>query len=109
MNSKNIWQNSFKEAAQCLSQFSQSDENIDLCNRFSKMLIETVRGGGNVFTCGNGGSHCDAMHFAEELTGKYQKDRRPVGALALGDASHTTCVANDYGFEYIFSRQLEAL
>ncbi len=49
------------------------------------------------------------MHFAEELTGRYRKDRRALGALALGDASHVTCVSNDYGFEYIFARQIEGL
>lgn len=62
-----------------------------------------------MFSCGNGGSHCDAMHFAEEFTGRYRKDRKPVGAMALGDASHVTCVSNDYGFEHIFSRQVEGL
>lgn len=49
------------------------------------------------------------MHFAEEMTGRYRKDRKPLGALALGDAAHTTCVSNDYGFEFVFSRQLEGL
>ena len=65
--------------------------------------------GGTVFSCGNGGSHCDAMHFAEELTGRYRKDRKALGALALGDPSHVTCVSNDYGFDQIFSRQLAGL
>ena len=73
------------------------------------MLTSTFNAGGNVFSCGNGGSHCDAMHFAEELTGKYRKNRRPLGALALGDQSHVTCVSNDFGFEHIFSRQIEGL
>ena len=62
-----------------------------------------------MFSCGNGGSHCDAMHFAEEFTGRYRKDRRPLGAMALGDPSHTTCVSNDYGFQHVFSRQIEGL
>jgi D-sedoheptulose 7-phosphate isomerase len=73
------------------------------------MLIATFERDGRVFSCGNGGSHCDAMHFAEELTGRYRKDRRPLGALALGDPSHVTCVSNDYGFAEIFSRQLIGL
>lgn len=72
-------------------------------------MIESFSRGGRLFTCGNGGSHCDAMHFAEEFTGRYRKDRRPLGALALGDPSHVTCVSNDYGFEHIFSRQVEGL
>lgn len=49
------------------------------------------------------------MHFAEEMTGRYRKERRPIGALALGDASHMSCVSNDYGFEYVFSRQIEGI
>jgi len=106
---KKFWSDNFLEAAQCLSDFYRNEENLHLCSQFSDLLIKTLQGGGKIFTCGNGGSHCDAMHFAEELTGRYRKDRRALGALALGDASHTTCVGNDYGFEYIFSRQLQGL
>ncbi len=109
MFAREIWQSSLGEAARCLNEFFSVSANLDLCERFSVMLIETVKAGGNVFTCGNGGSHCDAMHFAEELTGRYRKDRRALGALALGDASHTTCVSNDYGFEHVFSRQVQGL
>ena len=103
------WTSGLKEAAQCLNDFLSNDSNIKNCERFSEMLIHTVEHGGNVFSCGNGGSHCDAMHFAEELTGRYRKNRRPLGALALGDAPHVTCVSNDYGFEHIFERQLQGL
>jgi D-sedoheptulose 7-phosphate isomerase len=106
---KNVWNKCFQEAQAALTQFSSQPQNLEACARFSQMLIETMRADGNLFTCGNGGSHCDAMHFAEELTGRYRGNRRPLGALALGDASHTTCVSNDYGFEYVFSRQLEGL
>jgi D-sedoheptulose 7-phosphate isomerase len=109
MNTQNFWLQSFREAQESLSEFLQSSENIELCARLSEHLIETIEGGGNLFSCGNGGSHCDAMHFAEELTGRYRKDRKPIGALALGDPSHTTCVGNDYGFDHVFSRQLEGL
>ncbi len=103
------WREAFHEAQQTLDRFLAQEANIKACERMSELLIETYKSGGTVFTCGNGGSHCDAMHFAEELTGRYRKDRRPLGALALGDPSHVTCVSNDYGFEWIFSRQLEAL
>ncbi len=109
MKAKVTWQKSLNEARDCLDQFLGRTENLEACARFSDLLVETLRSGGNVFACGNGGSHCDAMHFAEELTGRYRKDRRPLGALALGDASHTTCVSNDYGFEHVFSRQVEGL
>lgn len=103
------WKTSFLEAHQLLGKLLEDPKFLNQCFAFSQALIQTFKNGGNLFTCGNGGSHCDAMHFAEELTGRYRKDRRPLGALALGDSSHTTCVANDYGFQYIFSRQLEGL
>lgn len=92
-----------------LTHFTSDPENLKKCQLFTELLIQTYKHDGRAFSCGNGGSHCDAMHFAEELTGRYRKDRRPLGALALGDASHVTCVSNDYGFEYIFSRQIEGL
>lgn len=106
---KLAWVNAFQEAHQTIEKFLNDSDQINKCLKFSQILIETYRSGGNVFSCGNGGSHCDAMHFAEELTGRYRKDRRPLGAMALGDASHVTCTSNDYGFEYIFSRQVEGL
>lgn len=109
MELRDVWRKSLTEANECLTHFFSEPQNLSDCERFSRILIETLSSGGNVFTCGNGGSHCDAMHFAEELTGRYRKNRRPMGALALGDSSHVTCVSNDYGFEYIFSRQLEGL
>ncbi|MCS6838380.1 MAG: D-sedoheptulose 7-phosphate isomerase [Bdellovibrionaceae bacterium] len=106
---KEKWENSLKEAHQLLETFLKDPDQIEKCVRFSEILINIFEKNGTVFSCGNGGSHCDAMHFAEELTGRYRKDRKPLGALALGDPSHLTCVANDYGFQYVFSRQLEAL
>jgi D-sedoheptulose 7-phosphate isomerase len=104
-----VWKVSLLEARDTLTQFIENDELMSRCGKFSALLTETYRRGGNLFTCGNGGSHCDAMHFAEELTGRYRKERKPLGALALGDASHTTCVGNDYGFDEIFARQLGGL
>lgn len=103
------WKKSLVEAQETLQRFLDDPGLMKSCEDFSKILIESFKNGGNLFTCGNGGSHCDAMHFAEEFTGRYRKDRRPLGALALGDASHTTCVSNDYGFEYVFSRQVQGL
>lgn len=87
----------------------ESPSQIEKCSAFTQKVVDTYKNNGNIFICGNGGSHCDAMHFAEELTGKNRLDRRPLGALALGDPSHVTCVGNDYGFEHIFARQLLAL
>ncbi len=109
MKNQDIWLNCFKDAKFSLESFYGDPSNIEKCSQFSNLLIECYQRGSTVFSCGNGGSHCDAMHFAEEMTGRYRKDRRPLGAMALGEASHVTCVSNDYGFKYIFSRQVEAL
>ena len=109
MNTENIWKSCFVDAAKTLQRFSEDPEQIKKCAQFSDLLISAYKNQATVFSCGNGGSHCDAMHFAEEMTGRYRKDRRPLGALALGDASHVTCVSNDYGFKYIFARQVEGL
>lgn len=103
------WKKSLAEAENTLQKFLADPENLKKCEEFSKILINAFKSGGKLFTCGNGGSHCDAMHFAEEFTGRYRKDRKPLGALALGDPSHTTCVSNDYGFEHVFSRQVMGL
>ena len=103
------WKSSLTEARTTLDRFLDDRELMNNCVQFSRLLLETFRNEGNAFSCGNGGSHCDAMHFAEEFTGRFRKDRKPLGALALGDPSHTTCVSNDYGFEHIFSRQLQGL
>ena len=104
-----VWKSALNEAHQTIEKFLSDSEQLARCEAFSKLLTETFKSGGKLFTCGNGGSHCDAMHFAEEFTGRYRKDRAPLGALALGDPSHVTCVSNDYGFNEIFSRQLVGL
>lgn len=104
-----IWKSALKEAHKILTDFMESPSQIEKCSAFTQKVVDTYKNNGNIFICGNGGSHCDAMHFAEELTGKNRLDRRPLGALALGDPSHVTCVGNDYGFEHIFARQLLAL
>ncbi len=109
MSTTTVWKNCLSEAQEVLAAFISEPGNVEKCEDFSQILIDCYKAGGNVFSCGNGGSHCDAMHFAEEMTGRYRDDRAPLGALALGDAAHTTCVSNDYGFEYIFSRQIEGL
>ena len=104
-----IWKASFEESQSILSHFLQDSTQLERCAQFSDLLTELYQREGNLFACGNGGSHCDSMHFAEELTGRFRKERKPLGALALGDASHVTCVSNDYGFDQVFARQLEGL
>jgi D-sedoheptulose 7-phosphate isomerase len=95
-------------AETALQQFLSSSESIASINAFVDLLEKTFNSGNKVYSAGNGGSHCDAMHFAEEWTGRYRKDRRPLPALALADPSHMSCVSNDYGFEHIFERMIDA-
>jgi len=99
---------SFREAQDTLAQFMSEEKNLALVEKFVNLLVETFEGGHKVYSAGNGGSHCDAMHFAEEWTGRYRKDRKPMPALAFSDPSHITCTSNDYGFEHIFERMVEA-
>ena len=74
----------------------------------SELIKETINNDSKVFSCGNGGSMCDAMHFAEELSGRFRENRRGLSAISISDPSYLTCVANDFGFEYVFSRFMEA-
>ena len=98
----------FSEAAQILSDFS-TDENMAKIESAIQMIVVAIEGGGKIISCGNGGSMCDAMHFAEELSGRFRGDRKAIPALSISDPSHISCVANDYGYEFIFSRYIEAL
>lgn len=109
METQNIWKNSLKDSKETLERFTAIPGIWKSLEIFSDVLVTTFKNGGNVFSCGNGGSMCDAQHFAEEFTGRYRKDRKPLGALALGEASHLSCVGNDYGFEHVFERQIYAL
>jgi D-sedoheptulose 7-phosphate isomerase len=97
------------EAANTLAVFLSDDANIDRIERAAIMLAEAFKAGGKVISCGNGGSHCDAMHFAEELTGRYRENRPGYPAIAISDVSHLSCVSNDFGYEYVFSRYVEAV
>ncbi len=92
-----------------LDQFLEDEENIEKIEKAASLMVASFKKGGKVISCGNGGSHCDAMHFAEELSGKYREDREPFAAVCVSDASHITCTANDYGFERVFSRFIKAL
>jgi D-sedoheptulose 7-phosphate isomerase len=98
---------SLKEARSALDRLLSDQTTLTDIESAGKILIETFESGGRVFSCGNGGSMCDAMHFVEELTGRYRKNRKPYAAVAISDPSHLTCVANDFGYDHIFSRYLE--
>nr|CBA73627.1 Phosphoheptose isomerase [Arsenophonus nasoniae] len=98
-----------EEAAVILKNFLQNRENIEAIEQAAIMLANAFKMGGKVISCGNGGSHCDAMHFAEELTGRYRENRPGYPAIAISDVSHLSCVGNDFGYDYVFSRYVEAV
>ena len=99
---------SYAMATSTLADFYKDPKNIELTAELAEHFSQAFKNGNKLMICGNGGSACDAMHFAEELTGRYRKNRQPLPALALTDPSHITCVANDYGYNEIFARGVEA-
>ncbi|TNE79115.1 MAG: D-sedoheptulose 7-phosphate isomerase [Bacteroidetes bacterium] len=99
----------FEEAYYTLSTFLADDENLRRIERAGALMVASIQQGGKLISCGNGGSMSDAMHFAEELTGRYREDRPSIAAISISDPSHITCVGNDYGFEFIFSRFVEGV
>ncbi len=97
-----------EEARQVLDLFLSDETNIRNIRKAGEILVQAFRSGHAVISCGNGGSMCDAMHFAEELSGRFRNDRKALPAIAVSDPSHITCTGNDFGFEKIFSRFVEA-
>ncbi|MGB4248394.1 MAG: SIS domain-containing protein [Pseudohongiellaceae bacterium] len=91
-----------------LQRFMNDTRNVDAIAAGARVMIDALRAGKTIYSCGNGGSMSDAMHFAEELTGRYRQNRMGLSASAISDPGHISCVANDFGYEYIFSRYLEA-
>lgn len=98
-----------REAAQVLETFISKSQNLEQIEKAAQLMAVSLQKGGKLLSCGNGGSHCDAMHFAEELTGKYREERMPLAAIAIADPTYMSCTANDYGFDKVFSRFLRAL
>lgn len=109
MDVNQIISKELNEAQSVLTRFISDAACIQQVANAADLIIESFRKGGKVISCGNGGSHCDAMHFAEELSGRYRNDRKALPAVCISDVSHITCVGNDYGFEYVFSRFIEGL
>lgn len=101
-------QGHFAEAASVLERFRTDQACMQAVLRAGGLMLDALRAGGKLISCGNGGSMCDAMHFAEELTGRYRDDRRPIAALSISDPSHLTCVGNDHGFDEVFARFVQA-
>lgn len=99
---------SYKTELQLLENFIKEEEERKETEKTSIELAKVFENGNKVLICGNGGSNCDALHFAEEFTGRFRSDRKALPAIAISDSSHITCVGNDYGFDSIFSRGVEA-
>ena len=99
----------FQEAMQTLQRFIEDAEQMNNIDRAAQAMLQAIKADGKILSCGNGGSHCDAMHFAEELTGRYRGNRPGIAAIAISDVSHISCVGNDYGYDQIFSRYVEAV
>ncbi len=97
-----------KDALNTLDSFLNIPMNISKIEQAIKLMASAYKNQRKILSCGNGGSLCDAMHFAEELTGRFRKERPPLAAMALADPAHLTCVGNDYGYQYVFSRTVQA-
>jgi len=99
----------FLEARDILSQFIDNQQNFENIKQAGDQMIQAINNGGKIISCGNGGSMSDAMHFAEEMTGRFRENRGPLAAIAISDPSHLSCISNDYGYAYVFSRFVESI
>ncbi|MXP66956.1 D-sedoheptulose 7-phosphate isomerase [Pantoea sp. Nvir] len=104
-----IIRSELNKSVDTLNEFFSNEANIHAIQRVAVLLGDSFKEGRKVLSCGNGGSHCDAMHFAQELTGRYRESRPSYPAVAISDVSHLSCVSNDFGYQYVFSRYIEAL
>ncbi len=101
-------EDSINEAAKLFAEFAEDKSQLEFIKQISEVIVDVFKTGNKVLICGNGGSATDAMHFAEECTGRFRKDRKALPVISLTDPSHITCVANDFGFDEVFSRGVEA-
>lgn len=106
---KNFIVQELMEAQHVLQKFLENEHQLSQIEKAAELMINCIQNGKKIISCGNGGSHCDAMHFAEELSGKYREHRKALPAIAISDPSHLSCVGNDYGYEFVFSRFIEGL
>ncbi len=109
MNAQQIISQELEAAATVLQQFMADAEQLQRVEAAARLMADALQAGNKIISCGNGGSHCDAMHFAEELSGRFRENRKALAAIAVSDPSHISCTANDFGFEFIFSRFVEGL
>jgi D-sedoheptulose 7-phosphate isomerase len=99
----------FEESLAVLQAFLADDANFERIEKAGNLMVDAIRSKGKVISCGNGGSMADAMHFAEEMTGRFRDDRKALPAISISDPTHLSCVSNDYGYEHVFSRFVEAI
>ncbi|HBS87127.1 MAG: phosphoheptose isomerase [Bacteroidetes bacterium GWF2_38_335] len=99
----------FEEAGKTLETFMNDDNNIRSVMKAGDLIVDAISCGKKVISAGNGGSMCDAMHFAEEMTGRFRNDRHALPAIAISDPSFISCAANDFGYEKVFSRFIEGI
>ncbi len=99
----------FTEAQTVLTAFLSDESNFKNIEKAGQIMVAAIQSKGKVISCGNGGSLCDAMHFAEELSGRYRDNRKALPAVSISDPSHMSCVGNDYGYDFVFSRYVEAI
>lgn len=103
-----IVEDHFLQTRRLLDKFIEDERNFRSIEAAGNAIAACLKEGKKVYSCGNGGSLCDAMHFAEEMTGNFRDERRPFPAIAIADPAHITCTSNDFGFEQVFSRYIEA-
>lgn len=106
---KEFVKHQLQEAQNCLETFLNDETNIEKIAAAGQLMSQTILNGGKIISCGNGGSMSDAMHFAEELTGRYKESRKPIPAIAISDPGYLSCVANDFGYDFVFSRFVEGV
>lgn len=109
MDNRQLIMTELQQSAEVLNSFINESANAEAINTAAALMIQAINDGGKIICCGNGGSHCVAMHFAEELTGRYRENRNPIPAISISDPGHMSCVANEYGYEFIFSRFVDAI
>ncbi len=104
----NYIESALNDSYEALKNFINNPKNIKNIESSIDLFVSSIKADGRILACGNGGSMCDSMHFVEELTGRYRKDRDPISAMSMGDPGHLTCVANDYGYKHVFDRYVQA-
>lgn len=106
---KKIIYSELNTALQTLKKFLQDENQIYNIQKAAILIAQSFKSGNKLISCGNGGSHCDAVHFAEELTSLYREKRSGYPAISISDSSYISAVGNDFGYDYIFSRFIQSM